>query len=200
MLEFIQTIFLSPIFILVVLIGVFLVISFWAIGRLQEYPGYALGWLIGVFFMIVYSSLVQQPPDQIQAQDVVLGGVTLNVFQVICPSIFGFALGIVMMFLINQNDSSAARRSLKVATLTALWLIIMFILIISDLVTQRMIGLLALAFGIGVMFLLVVFRRSSGSSDGAMMGDTQSAQDLTVAEQKLNSIRSRMQDRRERRG
>ncbi|MEO0598363.1 MAG: hypothetical protein AAF126_19800, partial [Chloroflexota bacterium] len=53
----IELIFLSQAVIFSALTVVFLLISRWAIGTLREYAGYGLGWLMALFFFMVYISL-----------------------------------------------------------------------------------------------------------------------------------------------
>ena len=62
MLQFIQSLLLSEVLIFIVLFAVFGLLTRWAIWRLHEYAGYALGWLLGLFFVFVYSSLMSSPP------------------------------------------------------------------------------------------------------------------------------------------
>ena len=79
-------------------------------------------WLIGVFFMIIYSSLTggQTTTVDATAQDVQIGDDILTFGQIILASIFGLIVGAGSMFLIRLQANSQARRALVVALLTGL--------------------------------------------------------------------------------
>jgi len=145
---------------MVMLLIVFAVLTWWSIKRRNEYLGYGLGWLIGVFVMVVYGALFGNPEPAVTAPDVVPASVTLNIFQVILPSFIGIVMGAGMMLLVNQTQDSGARQSIVVAILTAIALIVLFLMVVSayNLIAQRMIGLFALAFAIGAATILVITR------------------------------------------
>jgi len=157
--KFIQDLFLSPFLIIVILIAVFIGLSWWAIQRRKEYIGYGLGWLIGVFFMVIYGALVGDPEPVAQAEEVVPE--TLNILQVIIPSFIGIGFGIGAMLLVAQTHQNAVGKSIAVAILTAMSLVILFLMLVSSAypVNQRMIGLFALAFAIGAVTTLAIARQ-----------------------------------------
>lgn len=160
MVQFIQNFFLSPFLIFIILIAVFFWLSWWAIQRRKEYVGYGLGWLIGVFGMVIYGALVGDPPAVAQTDTTIPN--TLNIFQVTLPSILGLVLGAWSMSLIRQTSDKSVQKSIVVALLTALALWVLFLMIVSTAypTTQRMIGIFALAFAIGALTMLAVFRQS----------------------------------------
>lgn len=159
MVQFIQNFFLSPFLILLILFAVFAVLSWWALRRHKEYIGYGLGWLIGVFAMVVYGALVGDPEPVAQATPV---ETTLNIFQVVLPSIIGITIGILAMWMVNQTRYRGVQKSIVVALLTAMSIWVLFLMIVSTAypTTQRMIGLFALAFAIGAVSMYAVFRQS----------------------------------------
>lgn len=162
MVQFIQDFFLSPVLIMFILLIVFLMLSTWALRRRKEYLGYGLGWLIGVFAMVVYGALVGDPPEpEATAQAVEIGGVTLNLFQVIFPSLIGIMLGAGAMASVNVTQNKGVQQSILVAILTAISLMVLFLMVVSSAypVSQRMIGLFALAFAIGAVTMMVVYRQ-----------------------------------------
>jgi len=161
MVQFIQNFFLSPFLILLILFVVFVVLSWWALYRRREYIGYGLGWLIGVFAMVVYGALVGDPEPI--AQVAVPTETTLNILQVIFPSIIGIGLGIVAMWMVNQTRYRGVQKSIVVALLTAMSIWVLFLMIVSAAypITQRMIGLFALAFSIGAVSMFAIARQSN---------------------------------------
>lgn len=160
MVQFIQNFFLSPFLIFIILVAVFVWLSWWAIQRRKEYIGYGLGWLIGVFGMVIYGALVGDPPLAAQADTTIPN--TLNIFQVLLPSILGLLLGGGSMSLIRQTSDKSVQKSIVVASLTALALWVLFLMIVSTAypITQRMIGIFALAFAIGALTMLAIFRQA----------------------------------------
>lgn len=160
MVQFIQNFFLSPFLIFIILVAVFFWLSWWALQRHKEYVGYGLGWLIGVFGMVIYGALVGDPAPAAQT-DTTLPS-TLNIFQVLLPSLLGLILGAGSMSMVRQTSDKSVRKSIVVALLTALALWVLFLMVVSTAypITQRMIGIFALAFAIGALTMLVIFRQS----------------------------------------
>ena len=160
MVQFIQSFFLSPFLIMLILFAVFIVLSWWAIQRRREYIGYGLGWLIGVFAMVVYGALVGDPEPI--AQVAIPVETTLNIFQVLFPSLIGISLGILAMWMVNQTRYRGVQKSILVALLTAMSIWVIFLMIVSAAypVTQRMIGLFSLAFAIGAVSMYAIVRQA----------------------------------------
>ncbi len=159
MVQFIQQFFLNPFLIFIILMAVFIVVSIWAIRRRQEYIGYGLGWLIGVFGMVIYGALVGDAEPVAQAEPVMEKG--MNILQVTIPSILGMGLGAWTMSLVVQSRKTGMLRSIIVAFLTALSLWLVFFLLVSAPYppTQRMLGLFAWAFGIGALTMMAILRQ-----------------------------------------
>lgn len=162
MIQFLQTIFLSEVLIFVILAGAFLYLSRRAIS-LQEYAGYGLGILIGLFFMVVYSSTGAQPPIEAQTVE---APVTLTFFQVLMPTLCGTGLGLGLLYIISMARTGR-RRTLVIAVFTALNVVLLFLMLVADSETRRMIGIFALAFAICALFVLVVFGRADNVVAGS---------------------------------
>ncbi|MCU0513862.1 MAG: hypothetical protein MUE40_14985 [Anaerolineae bacterium] len=193
--DFLRELFLSPVLVLLVLVALFAALSYWSLSILREYPGYALGWLVGLFFVVVYVSLGTAPdPDTNR-------NVTLNVFQVICPGLVGILLGGILMLVLRLGNSYSAMRGLKVAGMTALGVVLLFLMFMVNVATQRMIGIFALAFCIAALGGVVVFRGTAAAG----MFNAQAAPPpppgtppISTGHSTLDRIREQMQNRNRR--
>lgn len=164
--QFIQSILLSDLLIFIVLFAVFFLLSNWALRRLQEYAGYALGWLVALFFMVVYSSLAGSDPANLEALN---ASTRLNVFQVLLASILGIGSGLGAMLLVRMRSGHSTRQALNIAMLTAVNVILLFLMFVAGSQARRMIGIYALGFGIAALFTVVLLRsrdNRSSPSDG----------------------------------
>lgn len=192
MLQFIQSLLLSEVLIFIVLFAVFGLLTRWAIWRLHEYAGYALGWLLGLFFVFVYSSLMSSPPT-FQAESAP-GEITLNVWQVIVPSVLGLVIGLFSLILTRLGGGSSVQQALKIAGFTALGVVLLFLMFVEGPGTRRMIGIFALAFGIASLLGLVLARRSVATQVvPPTYTSPRSTQEIPTS--RLESIRQQMRDR-----
>ncbi|MDQ7027266.1 MAG: hypothetical protein Q9P44_17105 [Anaerolineae bacterium] len=164
MTNMLQNIILNPWVVGILLLGAFFIISRWSLVRLKEYPGYALGVLIGLFFIMVYIALgggTQSPPE-LDANGVEIAArTTLNIFEVLFATILGLTFGAGVMFALRFGTRFARGVSLQVASYTALNIILLFIAVIAGPITQRMIGIFALSIGIASLFAIVLFPDAS---------------------------------------
>lgn len=158
MISFIQSLLLSDFVIFAVLFLTFFLLTRWALFMLKEVMGYALGWMIGLFFVIVYSSIVPEREAVAAAQAVTIGDLTLSFGQVITPSVLGFLLGLGLAVIIPLARGQSAPQALKVASFTAFGLAMIFLMFVSDELGRRMIGLFTLAFAIGATLAMVLGR------------------------------------------
>ena len=199
MLQFIQSLVLSDALIFIILGVVYASLTVWALRTLREYIGYALGVLVALFFVVIYSSLgVGHISDGTDA--------TLNFFQVICPAILGFGVGGVTLFLLRMLQGlQGARTSMMIAFFTALNLTLIFLMFVQGPVARRMIGLFALAFAIAALFTLALLQgrvRSQGyTAQGAPMAPGQRTEEYLApppqqpgGSSRLDEIRRKMQD------
>lgn len=173
----IRNIFLNQWFLVFVLGIIFAVFSNWAMR--ESRLGYALGWLMGVFFVVVYTALGGADPVQQQINQ------TLNLLQVVLPTLCGIFMGGSMILLSALVQGNREReRALLVAFLTALNLSLLFLVLVEGRITQLMIGIYALAFGIAALFVAILSMDrftnggDSGGSDGQGGGGGRSAQDI----------------------
>ncbi|MGB7338310.1 MAG: hypothetical protein WBC91_05395 [Phototrophicaceae bacterium] len=172
-----QDFILSQWIILIALGIVFLIVSRWALSTFEEYPGYILGWLVGLFFIIVRLSVgrTELPTDTIGY---------LNGIQVFAATLFGLLMGSVIVLALRYGMRQAQAISLQVAIYTAMLIIMMFLVFIGSPVTQKMIGIFGLAIGIATLFAMVLFpsqRRKEQlniKAQGATSGITQGSQPI----------------------
>ncbi len=197
LLDLFRELFLSPVLIFLVLFAIFAALSYWALVILREYPGYALGWLIGLFFAVIYYSLGGDIDTTGQAER----EIRLNLLQVLCPGIFGLLLGAMVMFLIRLGQGYTATQGIKIASLTALMVTLIFLMFVVDINGQRMIGIFALSLCIAGLFAMVVFRSNSPAAfqAQAQMAPPPNAggiqQPNAPVASRLDEIRARMQQR-----
>lgn len=172
-----QEFILSQWIILIALAIVFLIVSRWALQTFEEYPGYILGWLVGLFFIIVRLSVgrTELPTDAIGY---------LNGFQVFAATLFGLGVGSVIVLALRYGMQQAQAISLQVAIYTAMLIIMMFLVLIGSPVTQKMIGIFGLAIGIATLFAMVLFptqarkEKLNIKAQGATSGISQSSQPI----------------------
>jgi hypothetical protein len=149
--ELLQDIILNKFIIITALSMVFLVISRWAVLTLREYLGYGLGWLLGLFFMIVYLSLgAGQNAMSTESQ-------YLGIFQVFLATFLGLVFGGLIQIGSRFGMRMARGVALQVALYTSLAIIVVFLSIMEGPIAHRMIGIFALAVGIASLFGMVLF-------------------------------------------
>lgn len=145
MIEFLQAFLFSEVLIFVVLVSAFAYLTHWALMRQHERTGYVLGWLIGLFFIVVYASTGGQPRVEAQA----VGVITLSFLEVAIPAVLGIGLSIGLMWFVSKDPANPRWQSLKVAGMTAVGVILLFVLFTEGAHTRRMMAIFALAFSIG---------------------------------------------------
>jgi hypothetical protein len=174
----IRNLFLNQWFIVFVLGVIFVLFSRWAMS--ESRLGYALGWLTGIFAIVVYTALGGADPVQ---QDIEQ---TLYLLEVLIPTLCGLLMGggvITVIALVRANRER--EQALLIAFLTALNITLLFLVLVEGRATQLMIGIFALAFGIASLFaaIFTMDRFSdddSGNNGGNGNGNSQprSAQDI----------------------
>jgi hypothetical protein len=206
MIETLQGIILNSWVVGIMLFGAFIVISRWSLVHLKEYAGYALGILVGMFFMLVYISLGGGTNDS--TIDPVLVRRTLNIFEVFIATFFGMMFGAVVIIGLRFGTRFARGVSLQVAFYTALNVILLFMVVIAGPITQRMIGIFALSIGIASLFAMVLFpdatRQAHISSINAQSFNPQGYVDTGAMQppvdsgnrSRLDQIRNKIQQKR----
>ena len=180
----IEDIFLSRALILVVFGVMLAVVTRWA-WRTREFAGYGLGWLIGLFFIIVINAVSGDSATEVIEADA-QGAGNLSFFEAVFPSVFGLIIGFGLMYITRAFVSTHRRRAPTIAIFTATLILTMYFLITADDDASQVIGIFALAFTIGALSYVVFAgggRRSSaaysaqvsdGPPGGRVSGATQS--------------------------
>ncbi len=154
MFDFIQSIILSDFLIFIVFIAMLVAVTSWAF-REQEVPGYLLGWLIGIFFIVIYSSLVGDAGSDPDEEAFETAEVTLSAFAVLAPAFGGLIIGFGLLYLVRLWSGAGTRQSVLIAVMTATLVSFLFFLTTSDEYARRVIGIFALAFSIGSLSTFV---------------------------------------------
>jgi hypothetical protein len=157
--DFLQQIFLSDVVIFLVMGFALMLVTGWMI-VLREFAGYLLGWLVGIFLIIVLSTLLPGG-TQSPADDFV---VNVTFLMLMLPSMVGLAAGFGVMWLIRMGieSNSWVGRALTIAAITSAILVTWYLMLLTVYQTRLMIGIFALTFAIGALFSFILMR-------GAMM-------------------------------
>ena len=129
-----------------------LVITGWA-RLLREWAGYLLGWLIGIFFILVLSTLFPYPTiPPVQS--------SLTFLQLIVPSILGLIVGFGLLFVIRIGGNSDMRvgRALTVAGLLSFTLTAGYLILRSQISDRWGLAIFALTFAIGALLNFIFTR------------------------------------------
>jgi hypothetical protein len=136
-----------------------LVITSWA-RTLREWAGYLLGWLVGIFLILVLSTLFPYPT--IAPIDPVAPPVqtSLNFFQLIIPSILGLIIGFGLLFVIRIGGNSDMRvgRALTVAGLLSFTLTAGYLILRNPVSDRWGLAVFALTFAIGALLNFIFTR------------------------------------------
>ncbi len=128
---------------------------------LREYAGYALGWLVGIFFIILLSTLLPHSDEDILTT--ASEPVRLDFFGLLVPSVLGLIVGLFLISLIRiGNDStSRIRRALTIAFLVSFLVCATYFMLTSDRSTRIWIAMFLLTFGIGLLLSSILSRNLS---------------------------------------
>jgi hypothetical protein len=199
MVTFLRELLLSPFLIFIVLVAIFGVFSYISVWRMREIAGYGLGLLMGFFVLVILVAAGVKPPTYAEGETVRF---TLNILQIICPSIIGLLIGFSFLFmrLINPSGSVQAPRGIKVALMTALWITLLVLMLLTDRTFQWMIGIFALAFITARMFTTVLTGSStpmfSAQSAGEIpMPPADGTPNTAGVFNRLDQIRNNLQNR-----
>ncbi|MBI5669218.1 MAG: hypothetical protein HZC41_14540 [Chloroflexi bacterium] len=158
--EFLQSILLSNVMVILVTLVMLAIISVWAF-RQREYAGYLLGWLAGIFFMLLLTTLTPPAPPA----DPNLPPPpppTLSFFGLLFPSLLGLVLGFGALALTRLGAASDSRvgRALTVAVLMSFTLASGYLILLTTAAQRASIAIFALAFAIGAL-VNFIFSRST---------------------------------------
>lgn len=154
MFELIEAVILSDFLIFIVFALMLAAVTAWAL-QIREYAGYVLGWLIGIFFIIIWVSIAGE--TEAASLDPEESEVNLNFLEVILPAFMGLILGFGVLFVVRVYGSgSGIRQGITVTILTTTLVGVLFFLATSGEYAQRLIGIFALAFSIGALATFVL--------------------------------------------
>jgi hypothetical protein len=154
-----QQIFLSNIMIFMVMGFILLLVTWW-MASLREFAGYALGWLFGIFLIIVLETLIGDSGADEFVEDVEL---RLNFLTLMIPSALGLAAGFGILMVIRMGGQSNSRlvRALMIAGLVSFVLVSWYLMLLTTYQTRLLIGIFVLTFAIGALFSFILTRSTS---------------------------------------
>lgn len=167
--QLIQSFFLGEGIVFLALFLMFGGLTYWALSVLKEQVGYLAGLMVGLLFILIYGSLVGfDPTITITAQTAPLGAVVLDIFQVGLSAFCGLILG-VFAVIISRAGSGEQRLQnfLKVAGLTALGMILIFLMFVAGPALRRVIGIFAVSLAVTTLITLVIVQRVMESGNGS---------------------------------
>lgn len=157
-------VFLSDfmIFVLMGLLG--LMLTIWAFS-VKEYAGYALGWLVGIFLIIVLSTLFPRIEAADLPAETDVGLPVLGFFSVVVPGGFGIAVGFALMMLIGTARSSSRGmvQALTIAILVTINLVSGYLMLLTIQAVRLTIAIFVLAMAIGALSQFILTRYTASS-------------------------------------
>jgi hypothetical protein len=168
MFEFLRDILSSDILVFGAMFAVFVYLSRQALMS-REYTGYGLGWLIGLFFIVVYSATLPDQPFNTNLTE----SVRLSFFQVLLPTVCGIVIGIGLLILVGLAQHAPRQFTLLTAVVTAVNITLIFVLFVSESDARRQIGIFALAFAISAIVTSVIAGGGGSNQIGAQSADPQ---------------------------
>lgn len=163
MINILQQILFSD-FVVFALMALFIaIISSWAYS-LREGAGYILGWLVGIFLIIVLATLFPYvpPPTDTLGQP---APNPLTFWQLIIPSILGLisGFGVLLVVRVGGYSDSRIRRALTVATLMTFTLVAGYVILRANVNERIGPAVFVLTFGIGALVNFILTRGMSRS-------------------------------------
>jgi hypothetical protein len=150
-------------FTMIALIGLaILAITGWA-RALREWPGYLLGWLAGIFFILMLSTLFPLPIAPPVGTPVPPVQNTLTFFELIIPSILGLIVGFGMLLVMRLGGASDFRvwRALIVAGMLSFVLTAGYLILRTNIADRWGLAVFALTFAIGALLNFIFTRGAS---------------------------------------
>lgn len=196
MADLIRGLFSSPILTIFVMLGMLIFVTSWAF-RNKEHAGYLLGWLLGIFAIIVSqaTSDTRSMPSPDEAE---IAATTLPVLSVIAASVFGLGIGAGVLFLLGRFANSRVVRSLDVAFFTAVLVVLLYILSSTTGRTNQLTSIFGLAFAIGALATLVLSGFTVRPVNRSAGRPNPQAQASDIPEANLNRARTRFDEFRRR--
>ena len=208
--EQLQDFILSQAIILLALLALLVAIAYRAITGLKQYRGFGLGVALGLLFIVVRVSIAEMvTPANVEIEEY------LNGFQVFTAIAFGMAAGLIVLAARHFGRNNRRVVGLQIAAYTAILIILIFLVAISNPVIQKMIGLFTLAVGVTALFALVLLPEeeeqlnigqpgaTGGTApvhfqnprDAGSGGGMKSSNPADNAKSTLNQIRERQKDK-----
>jgi hypothetical protein len=188
-LNLIEDIFLSRILIFIVFSVMLIAVTRWAFAT-REFSGYGLGWLIGIFIIIIVSTVSGDPSVDEVVDAVAQSEDKLSLFEVLIPSFFGLIGGFGLIFLTRNFVNTHRQRAPTIAVFTATIILTMYFLITSDDDASQLIGIFTLAFTIGALsYVVFIGGAMVRGGTGSAAFSSQSADDIPSA--RSDEMRSR---------
>lgn len=162
--DFLLNIVLSNVVIFIVMIIVLAMLTNWAL-RLREIPGYILGWLVGIFIIILMS--ISSPTGAVPITDPTISApIQLTFLGVIIPSFIGLILGIGVLALVRFGNNTPSRigRALTISVLLTITLVSAYLMLQSMLAARLSIAIFLLTFGIGALIHYIFTRGTPEAS------------------------------------
>ncbi len=161
--DFVQSVILSDLLVFTIMAAAGFWITAYAFQQ-REYAGYALGWLGGLFLIIVLSAgLPYTTPDSTLDYGG-SGGAQISFLATFVPGVLGLMAGFggIAVLRISQVHSYRIGRALGVAALMCLVLVAGYLMILSPYMARLAIAVFVLGIGISVLFnsILSRYRRS----------------------------------------
>jgi len=166
-----QSIFASGWIQIFILLALFIGFTNWALS-LGMRNGYGLGWLIGVFLIVAIGALSPESAIQLSAPE----SPELSFGSVLVSSCLGtvIAFGIILMTVAMQR--AWFRQVFSVAGITAVLLVLQFMMIISPPAMKMALTLMSLAFAIVIGSAYIIrrsyLRQKSLDGDEAVSGQS----------------------------
>lgn len=162
--SYINFILLSAWFQIILLIILFFIYSRQALRR-NLIKGYALGWMLGLFFIFTYSSLTGISTLYMGAYDR-----HLNIFQIFGVTSFAIFVSIGMSIMSYLLRGSTRWISIQTAISTAILLIAIFLQVVAAPEIRLMLSLFIIAFGIATLFVSII-RGRRYDVEGSYVGE-----------------------------
>ncbi len=156
MFNIIEAIILSDVLVTLILIIMLGAVTTWSMRR-GEYPGYILGWLAGILLVMIYRTLMGEPPEPDTAEEIARETrSSLNFFVVFVSVGTGLIVGYGVILITQLFVTSRGRRGLTTALMTASLLLSIYMLTIVGEEFRRVLGLFFLAMSVGVLLKVVM--------------------------------------------
>ncbi len=162
--DFLLNVVLSNVVIFIIMGIVLVMLTNWAL-RLREIPGYILGWLIGIF-VIILLSVMSPSAEAVITDPMVSAPVELTFLGLIIPSFIGLVLGVSVLSLVRFGNNTPSRvgRAMTIAVLLTITLVSAYLLLQSALAGRLSIAIFLLTFGIGALIHYIVRRGTVDAS------------------------------------